>query len=291
MFVHCDNLTQKENHPTKYRDDRCRQYLAELRPAYDRWRAENLKLNGPGRTPAATDMATIEQRVALLNQYKDFVDQQKYAEAFDSRSNLHSTVLEEFMYYLFRDLAASLSANALIGKSNTFKDLFFQSDDFRDMLDTPRVLIEKKVHDFAIGITLQASFQTAGPAPAPAQIESWDIPAVAIECKTYLDKTMLQDASTAAEELKHRNPNAMYIVVAEWLKLTEAVNLRKSKIDQIYVLRRQRNTDREYRYAPEYVKNPIYFESVAHLFSLVRGFLTIPWETGIASGLARGHLL
>jgi hypothetical protein len=44
---------------------------------------------------------------------------------------------------------------------------------------------------------------------------TWDIPAIAIECKTYLDKTMLQDASTAAEELKHRNPNAMYIVVAE----------------------------------------------------------------------------
>jgi hypothetical protein len=52
---------------------------------------------------------------------------------------------------------------------------------------------------------------------------------------------MLQDASTAAEQLKHRNPNAMYIVVAEWLKLTESVNLKKFKIDQIYVLRKQKN--------------------------------------------------
>ena len=39
-----------------------------------------------------------------LNEYKDFLDQQHYAEKFDSRSNLHSSVLEEFMYYLFKDL-------------------------------------------------------------------------------------------------------------------------------------------------------------------------------------------
>ncbi len=52
------------------------------------------------------------------------------------------------------------------------------------------------------------------------------MPAIAIECKTYLDKTMLQDVSTAATQLKQKNPNAVYIVVAEWLKLTDAVNLK-----------------------------------------------------------------
>ncbi|NES71241.1 MAG: Bpu10I family restriction endonuclease, partial [Okeania sp. SIO2D1] len=41
---------------------------------------------------------------------------------------------------------------------------------------------------------------------------------------------------------------AIYILVAEWLKLTDAVNLRKFKIDQIYVLRKQKNTDREFRF-------------------------------------------
>ena len=55
---------------------------------------------------------------------------------------------------------------------------------------------------------------------------------LSIECKTYLDKTMLQDASAAAEQIKYRNPNALYIVVAEWLKLGEAVNLGKYKIDK-----------------------------------------------------------
>ena len=62
---------------------------------------------------------------------------------------------------------------------------------------------------------------------------SLKIPAVAIECKTYLDKTMLESASASAEELKRINPNSRYFIAAEWLKLTESVNLRKYRIDQI----------------------------------------------------------
>lgn len=102
---------------------------------------------------------------------------------------------------------------------------------------------------------------------------------------------MLQDASTAAEQLQHRNPNAMYIVVSEWLKLTESVNLKKFKIDQIYILRKQKNTDRELRYLDSYVKNPIYEDVIENLFCQVREFLSSPWEGGINFGLHRGYLL
>ncbi|WP_148292503.1 Bpu10I family restriction endonuclease, partial [Planktothrix rubescens] len=80
---------------------------------------------------------------------------------------------------------------------------------------------------------------------------------VVIECKTYLDKTMLEGSSRAAEDLKARNPNSLYMVLMEWIKLTSDVNLRKYKVDQIYVLRQQKNTDREFRYEETYIKNPI----------------------------------
>src|SRR5690606_24849688 len=154
----------------------------------------------------------------------------------------------------------SISQSAMLGKSRTFKDIFFQADSYSDMLDTPSIMVERKDHDFTIGVHIEASFRTTG--QTVANTEVWDLPAVAIECKTYLDKTMLQDASTAAEIIKHRNPNALYIVVAEWLKLAEAVNLRKFKIDQIYVLRKQKNTDREFRYVEGYVKQPIHVDVV-----------------------------
>jgi hypothetical protein len=98
-------------------------------------------------------------------------------------------------------------------------------------------------------------------------------------------------ASTAAEQLKIRNPSACYIVLAEWLKLTDAVNLKKFKIDQIYILRKQKNTDREDRYGGGYIKNPIYADVVIHFFNCVRDHLASDWESGVTHGLERGYLL
>nr|WP_281257222.1 Bpu10I family restriction endonuclease [Candidatus Viridilinea mediisalina] len=112
-----------------------------------------------------------------------------------------------------------------------------------------------------------------------------------MECKTYLDKTMLEGSSRAAEDLKARNPNSLYIVVMEWIKLTSDVNLRKYKVDQIYVLRQQKNTDREFRYTEDYIKNPISYQIVWHLFDTVRRHLTSDWTSGIEHGIQRGWLI
>lgn len=289
MFVHGNNISQKENHRTKYRDEASRRYLAEIRARYEQWKSANEEIIGPTAENNDNDSMLIIERVRLLNEYKDFLDQQHYAEKFDSRSNLHSSVLEEFMYYLFKDLVREISPDALIGKSHSFKDVFFRPTSYREMVNQPHALIEKKDHDFAIGASIETDMKCKG-----SQIiekHNWDIPAVAIECKTYLDKTMLQDISTAAEQLKYKNPNAMYIAVAEWLKLTDSVNLRKYKIDQIYILRKQKNTDREYRYLEGYQKNPIYPDVVEHLFYNVRDFLTSDWEGGISESLNRGFLI
>jgi Bpu10I restriction endonuclease len=289
MLVHGNNLEQKEAHKTKYKDQTSRRYLREIRLRYNKWKMANEKLIGPTAEPSERDHLTITSRVKLLNDYKNFLDQQHYAEQFDSRSNLHSSVLEEFMYYLFRDMVRGISENALIGKSHSFKDVFFRAPSYKEMVSKPHALFEIKDHDFAIGASVKATMQCKG--SDTVEEHDWDIPAVAIECKTYLDKTMLQDVSTAAEQLKQKNPNAMYIVVTEWLKLTESVNLKKYKIDQIYVLRKQKNTDREFRYDTDYLKHPIYADAVAHCFELVRNFLTSDWEGGIAQGLDRGFLI
>ncbi len=101
---------------------------------------------------------------------------------------------------------------------------------------------------------------------------------------------MLEGASRAAEELKARNPNGLYLVVMEWVKLSDAINFQKYKVDQLYVLRKQKNTDREYRFLPDYDKNPIYPDVVWHLFQLVRTHLISDWEHGIEQGLDRGWL-
>ncbi|MCW5553782.1 MAG: Bpu10I family restriction endonuclease [Verrucomicrobiae bacterium] len=289
MHVHGDNLHQKETAEAKYADAEARKFLREVRKQYDVWKKANESLKGPLRTATPKDSEILTQRVALFTAYKDFIDQQKYAEKFDSRSNLHSSVLEEFIYYLFRDLVAEFAERALIGKSHTFKDIFFMPPNYDAMLESPHARIERKDHDFAIGVSVSAVLNSAG--QEKGEVHHFQIPAVAIECKTYLDKTMLEGASMAAEQLKFRNPNALYLVVSEWLKLTENVNLRKFKVDQIYVLRKQKNTDREYRFLPDYEKNPVYLDVVEHLFNTVRAHLTSNWEGGVSYGLQRGYLL
>lgn len=289
MYVHGNNLTQKENHKSKYKDAESQQFLREIRNQYNKWRRINEKIKAPLILPTDEDIKILKRRVKLLNIYKDFLDQQKYAEKFDSRSNLHSSVLEEFIFYLFKDLVYDISQSALLGKANTFKDIFFRPNSYQEMLTKPNVILEKKDHDFIIGIDIKADFHCLG----SQQIEThhFQIPAVAIECKTYLDKTMLEGASNAAEQLKLKNPNAIYIIVAEWLKLTSSINLQKFKVDQIYVLRKQKNTDREFRYLESYMKNPIYDDVIIHLFETVRKHLTSDWEKGIEQGLHRGYLI
>lgn len=289
-YVHGANLKQKEgSQKKKYASAEAKKLLAEIRPEYEDWRKANEELKGPTAAPSPKDDEILQKRVELLANYKDFIDQQKYAEAFDSRSNLHSSVLEEFMYYLFKDLVAGFGGKPVIGKSHTFKDLFFFPPAYDQMLKKPNVRVEAKTHDFVIGATVEASLRCAGVAE-PEEIPL-DVPAVAIECKTYLDKTMLEGSSTAAEQLKFRNPNALYIVVMEWLKLTEDINLRKYKVDQIYVFRKQKNTDREFRFEAGYVKNPIDLGVVKHLFDFVRKHLTSPWGGGVDAGLKRGWLI
>lgn len=289
MQVHGDNLRQKETSDAKYADKQSRRFLREIRREYDLWRKANTTLKGPTKSPATSDADVIGRRTRLFTGYKDFIDQQKYAEKFDSRSNLHSTVLEEFVFHLFRDLVQSFASEALIGKAHTFKDIFFLPPNYEAMLALPHARIEKKDHDFAIGVGVTAKMKCEG--QEKGETHEFQIPAVAIECKTYLDKTMLEGASTAAEQLKVRNPNAIYLVVSEWLKLTENINLRKFKVDQIYVLRKQKNTDREFRFLPGYRKNPVHEEVVAHLFNTVRTHLISNWEGGVPHGLERGYLL
>ncbi len=127
MLVHGLNLHQKETHRLKYRDVESRQYLREIREKYDDWHQANLVLSGPFSVADNTDQNIVKQRVSLLESYKNFIDQQKYAEKFDSRSNLYSTVLEEFLFYLFRDVVSDLRRIRLIVMSSGTCITLFES--------------------------------------------------------------------------------------------------------------------------------------------------------------------
>ncbi|MEJ7717157.1 MAG: Bpu10I family restriction endonuclease [Thermoleophilaceae bacterium] len=318
MFVHGDNIQGKITSHRKYRDEKSEEYLAEIKVRYEEWKGANAALTGPCAESDPSDRETVAKRTDLLREYKDFIDAKRFAEHFDSRSNLASSVLEEFLYYLFQDLVEGFGSHALIGKSHAFKDLFFVPPSYVAMLERPHAQVERKDHDFVIGATVTASFRTRpslddGGTETPdeepdveepddddqtdevsilepteynevglvdgAETLAFDVPAVAIECKTYLDKTMLEGSSRAAEEIKARNPNGLYYVLCERLKLSGAVNLRKYAVDQIYVLRQERNIDQEFRLLEDYDGNDIAEDVVVHLFETVRAALVTDWSS------------
>jgi len=53
----------------------------------------------------------------------------------------------------------------------------------------------------------------------------------------------------------------------------------------------KKNTDREFRFNPDYQKNPIFADVVEHCFNNVRNFLILDWEGGISHGLEKGFLI
>lgn len=94
------------------------------------------------------------------------------------------------MYYLFRDLITETAGAAAVGKAATFKDIFFAPPSYSEMVLSPYARIETKDHDFVIGANVTIDIRCAG--SEKGEQEHVQLPAVAIECKTYLDKTMLE---------------------------------------------------------------------------------------------------
>ena len=157
------------------------------------------------------------------------------------------------------------------------------------MLDDVVPIVESKDQDFLIGAHVTASFRTETET-TPVTVQ-FNLPFIAIEAKTYVDKTMLGEISTASEALKRAVPASKYFVVAEYLKLTEGYQFGGSKIDQVYILRRQKNVDREFRLQDTFQRNPIQADLVVDLFHEVVDYLAMTPEGVVDSRIDRGKLL
>ncbi|MBP5338475.1 MAG: Bpu10I family restriction endonuclease [Prevotella sp.] len=69
------------------------------------------------------------------------------------------------------------------------------------------------------------------------------------------------------------------------------MNLKKYKVDQIFILRKMKNTDREFRLQDDYENKPIYPNVVEKLFNTVREHLTQEWNGATSISLESGMLL
>ncbi len=176
------------------------------------------------------------------------------------------------MYYLFKDLLTRLNEEVeqddekikpiLLGGIRAYSNLYFAPENFKAFVKKPNMQVNVKDQDFTIyrAITIKAD----------GEKKTINVPVVSIECKTYIDKTMLEGSIATAEKIKNGNPYSLFLVVTEWYDVSYDVDPAYSRIDQIFVLRKQKRRSNR--------NNPIYFEVVRDLFNFVKEHLERDWS-------------
>lgn len=219
-----------------------------------------------------TSKSVIEERVALLNDYYDFFNEydashdKKIDDVFSPQSKFRSTVLEEFLAILLHDavrehLKDAPFSKVEIGSVKAYANLYFYGRDFSSFVNKPSLGINVKDQDFAIYRNVKIAMDDS------ESVET-SVPVVAIECKTYVDKTMFEGAAATAEKLKAGNPYTMFGIVAETYEIDRSFIPAYSRIDQVYILRKGTRKGGV---------NPIDSGVVCRLVADVSNHLAKPW--------------
>jgi hypothetical protein len=271
-YIHGDNLIHKLE--TEKNSENLL-LLSEIEDKYNEWKNNNMSITGITQND-------INKKVELLNDYKKFIDQPKFKKevsnllGFTSQSQLHSTVLEEFMYYLFKDIWRLRNKKLNWGRTQAYTNLYFAPVNIDSFEESSNIVINVKNQDFSISkeVILQSRVTNN---------ENWQenkifVPIVSIECKTYLDKTMYEGSFSTAEKIKKGNPYCIFLIVTETYEVSLNVDPKYSSIDQIYVLRKENG------------KNPIYEDVVWDLFTFVESHINSDWYN-VRQRIMRGKMI
>lgn len=254
--------------------------LKEVFEKYQLWKAETERLN-------SENGAELNKKVKLLNEYKNYIDLLKENGVFKMQDKIASSVLEEFLFQLFKNIPNIKSSieNKLIyvGQAQAYTDLSFVPKDFADFVKNPGVYINKKNQDFTISKIVRCIFETNRKQEKVELV----VPAVAVECKTFIPSTMLGQSAFEAQRLKQGNPYALYLIVAEQNALSEDVNLKNSPIDEIFILRKQKRNSAKNKVKD---KKPIDSVVVKELYEFVKYHLASDWFNP-SKATERGRLI
>ena len=227
---HYPQLCHASNILKKYEDGKKTDKLTLIMDQYVTFLEGNIKLVG-------FSDSIIKKRVKLLNDYYNFIHNNGFDNLFTSQGKFRPTILEEFLFLLFKDFVSEYR-NALdvkdyldSGRVKAYSNLYFKAKSFEEFATNPEISVNEKDQDFAIYRKLNLSVNED-------KKVNLQIPAVAIEAKTFIDKTMLDGIIAAAEKVKNGNPYSMFVSVTETYDVSFGVDPAYSRIDQIYVLRK-----------------------------------------------------
>ncbi len=146
---------------------------------------------------------------------------------FTSQSKFEPTILEEFMGFLLSPLIKNLQ-NVKCGPVRAYSEMSVDVSIDSNNSAITRLEQKTKNQDFSL-------FTEKKILEDKLTIQ---IPLVSIECKTYIDKTMLEGSITTAARIKSGNPQSKFYVVSETWDLSENEKVNPSEIDNVFVIRK-----------------------------------------------------
>lgn len=264
QFPHAGNIAKKiRDHEGK--GTTLSSTIVEIFKEYSAWRKATFEAKGD-------KSAIIAEKVRAFESYSSFLDTPPVDE-FDSRGALVSSALEEFCYYLLMPILDKFP-QASLGKQDAYQGLYFTATNFKQLLKLPSVHTPVNTLDFIVGAHIQGLVKTE----EANQEFAIHLPAVAVECKGYLDRPRFIESQNMARAIKVAFPQCLYVLIAQCCKL----NLKKigvaPDIDGIYVWRRMQNVDRKTRREKGTPLKPLHTPAVEHFYDRVAGHLNADWE-------------
>ncbi len=204
-------------------------------------------------TDTEGEQSTIINRlVSSLSQYKQFIDLNTI---FDSESDflyrqkgqlkLDNTVIEEFLPHLICKSLPELDEELYVGPQSCFSAAYFTSTVTRRE-HGGGLHIRTKAQDFTIArkLFIQTSYDPDFNEQT-LERETY-LGYICAECKTNLDKTMFQEASATAHDVKTAVPGAKYYLLCEWLDMTP-ISTTPTDIDEVLLLRKAKRVGSQVR--------------------------------------------
>lgn len=184
----------------------------------------------------------VTKLVNLFNDYKFFIDfdlifcsENDFFYRQKGQLKLDNTVVEEFLPYLIFKSFPELQTLFTFGPTKCFSAAYFKST-LQHQVEGAGLSIRTKDQDFAISRRLYIKSSHTSDFELYNFVETY-LGYVIAECKTNLDKTMFQEATATAHDLKTVTPGAKYFLLCDWLDMTP-VSTASTDIDEVLILRK-----------------------------------------------------
>lgn len=215
--------------------------LKEALKRYDLW-VEQLQ-----KAEAETLDGLVEKMVTCLNEYKLYLDlnlifdsEEDFLYRQKGQLKLDNTVIEEFMPIFVKKCIEKVEGSCNVEVSSqisTFSSVYFASS-----LSTPNlgggINIKTKDQDFSMSrkLYLQSSYDPEFNPDKTVKLET-HLGYILAEMKTNLDKTMFQEASATAHDIKQAVTGAKYYLLCDFLDMTP-ISTTTTDIDEILIVRK-----------------------------------------------------